>query len=76
MVAGSAATIALLKGEEEGLKWLEDFGCPYLAIDQGGQMVTGVGFNSGARGLEYVGEPLKGPLNEQRTGFFDVKVSQ
>ena len=26
VVAGSAATIALLKGEEEGLKWLEDFG--------------------------------------------------
>ena len=76
VVAGSAATIALLKGEKEGLKWLEDFGCPYLAIDQGGQMVSGVGFNSGARGSEYVGEPLKGPLNEQRTGFFDVKVSQ
>jgi len=76
VVAGSAATIALLKGEEEGLKWLEDFGCPYLAIDQGGQMVSGVGFNSGARGLEYEGEPMKGPLNEQRTGFFDVKVSQ
>lgn len=36
VVAGSATTIAMLKGHE-GLAWLEALGLPYLAIDRDGQ---------------------------------------
>ena len=35
LIAGSATTIAMLKGEQ-GLGWLESLGLPYLAIDQKG----------------------------------------
>jgi len=35
LIAGSATTIAMLKGEQ-GLEWLESLGLPYLAIDQSG----------------------------------------
>ena len=35
LIAGSATTIAMLKGEQ-GLAWLELLGLPYLAIDQNG----------------------------------------
>ena len=35
LIAGSATTIAMLKGEQ-GLAWLESLGLPYLAIDQSG----------------------------------------
>jgi len=34
VMAGTIATTAMLKGEEEGLYWLDDIGCQYLAIDQ------------------------------------------
>ena len=36
MVAGSLATIAMLKGDGEGDKWLQDVGCNYLTVDQSG----------------------------------------
>ena len=36
MVAGAAATIALLKGQE-GLVWLENANLPYLALDHSGK---------------------------------------
>jgi FAD:protein FMN transferase len=35
LIAGSATTVAMLKGEE-GLEWLESLGLPFLAIDQNG----------------------------------------
>lgn len=34
LVAGTATTIAMLKGCDEGLAWLNELGLPYLAIDQ------------------------------------------
>jgi thiamine biosynthesis lipoprotein len=33
LVAGSSATIAMLKPAEEGLEWLAELGLPWLAID-------------------------------------------
>jgi thiamine biosynthesis lipoprotein len=36
LIAGTATTIAMLKGESEGLKWLQQLGLPYLCIDPGG----------------------------------------
>lgn len=38
LLAGSATTIALLKGETEGREWLEDLACPYLAVTASGEM--------------------------------------
>ena len=38
LVAGSAATVALLKAEQEGLAWLEGFGLPWLAVDRAMQV--------------------------------------
>ena len=37
LVAGSATTIAMLKGKTAGLAWLEALGLPYLAVDSGGR---------------------------------------
>ncbi|XOV81280.1 MAG: FAD:protein FMN transferase [Aestuariibacter sp.] len=34
VVAGTLATIAMLKGEQAGIEWLASTGVPYLAIDQ------------------------------------------
>jgi thiamine biosynthesis lipoprotein len=33
LVAGSAATVAMLKPETQGLEWLESLGLPWLAVD-------------------------------------------
>ena len=33
LVAGSSATIAMLKPEREALSWLDDLGLPWLAVD-------------------------------------------
>lgn len=38
LLAGSATTIALLKGEARGLEWLNDIACPYLAVTAGGEV--------------------------------------
>ena len=43
VVAGSIATIALLKGQTNGLKWLETLGCDFLAIDSDGQCFSRAG---------------------------------
>ncbi|MEK9648719.1 MAG: FAD:protein FMN transferase, partial [Gammaproteobacteria bacterium] len=37
VVAGSAASIAVMKGDE-GVAWLKELGLPYLCIDQAGQV--------------------------------------
>jgi thiamine biosynthesis lipoprotein len=37
LVAGSVTTIAMLKGEREGLAWLKSSGCKFLAVDATGQ---------------------------------------
>lgn len=37
LVAGSAASIAVLKGDE-GVAWLKELGLPYLCVDQAGQV--------------------------------------
>ena len=34
VVAGTASTIAMLKGEKEGIQWLEELGLPYISMDQ------------------------------------------
>jgi len=34
LVAGTATTVAMLKGEKDGLQWLEELGLPYFAIDR------------------------------------------
>ncbi len=34
IVAGTLATITMLKGEEEGKKWIAETGAPYVTIDQ------------------------------------------
>lgn len=39
-LAGSATTIALLKGEPQGLDWLKDMACPYLAVTSSGEVRT------------------------------------
>lgn len=36
MVAGTATTIAMLKGPRRGLEWLESLGLPFLAVDAAG----------------------------------------
>ncbi|MBZ0090900.1 MAG: FAD:protein FMN transferase, partial [Sulfuricellaceae bacterium] len=38
LVAGSVSTIAMLKGEKEGLLWLETVGLPWLAVSAGGEI--------------------------------------
>ena len=40
VVAGSIATIALLKGQAAGLRWLRALECPFLAIDASGKFCT------------------------------------
>lgn len=40
LVAGSATTIAMLKGREEGLPWLEGLGLPFLAVLDDGRIVN------------------------------------
>lgn len=40
VVAGSIATIALLKGQADGLAWLWTLECDFLAIDASGQFFT------------------------------------
>ncbi len=39
LVAGSASTIAMLKGEEEGLAWLELLGLSFLCVRGNGEIV-------------------------------------
>ncbi len=73
VVAGSAATIALLKGEAEGLKWLEALGCPYLAIGKTGQVMKGEGKDS----EKIVSSETSGATaNLQFKGFFNVKANR
>jgi len=38
LIAGTATTIAMLKGESAGLEWLQQLGLPYLCIDARGRM--------------------------------------
>ena len=38
LVAGSAATIAMLHGDAEGLRWLDDLGLPFFAIGPEGRV--------------------------------------
>jgi thiamine biosynthesis lipoprotein len=40
LVAGSATTIAMLKGRAEGLAWLDALGVPYLAVLEDGGIVN------------------------------------
>jgi thiamine biosynthesis lipoprotein len=39
LVAGSATTIAMLKGEREGLEWLDMLGLSYLCVTESGAVV-------------------------------------
>ena len=39
LIAGSATTIAMLKGREEGLAWLEELGLAHLAVAEDGTVV-------------------------------------
>jgi len=41
MVAGSATTIAMLKGEREGISWLRELGLRYLAVTEDGRVLEG-----------------------------------
>ncbi len=41
LVAGSAATLAMLKPEEEALIWLAGLGLPWVAVDQRGRCHSG-----------------------------------
>lgn len=38
LIAGTASTIAMLKGAEAGVRWLDELGLPYLALDAQGRM--------------------------------------
>jgi thiamine biosynthesis lipoprotein len=40
LVAGSATTIAMLKGRDAGLAWLESLGLPFLAVLDDGTLVN------------------------------------
>jgi thiamine biosynthesis lipoprotein len=42
LVAGSATTIAMLKGREEGLAWLRSLGLAYLAVLDDGSVVSAI----------------------------------
>lgn len=39
LIAGSAATIAMLKGDEGGVDWLDELGLPYLHVSRGGAVL-------------------------------------
>jgi thiamine biosynthesis lipoprotein len=41
LIAGSASTIAMLKGETDGLEWLEMLGLSYLCVRAKGEVVDG-----------------------------------
>jgi thiamine biosynthesis lipoprotein len=41
LVAGSATTIAMLKGAGEGLRWLRELAIPHLCVLAGGEVVDG-----------------------------------
>ena len=41
LVAGSATTIAMLKGADEGLRWLRELAIPHLCVLEGGAVVDG-----------------------------------
>ena len=41
LIAGSASTIAMLKGEREGLEWLEMLGLSHLCVRASGEVVDG-----------------------------------
>jgi thiamine biosynthesis lipoprotein len=43
LVAGSASTIAMLKGEREGLAWLQASGARYLCVGASGDLHDGTG---------------------------------
>jgi len=43
LVAGSATTVAMLKGEREGLAWLDALGLPYLCATGSGEVVERFG---------------------------------
>ena len=40
LIAGSATTIAMLKGPRDGLEWLDSLGLPYLCVLEGGEVVN------------------------------------
>jgi FAD:protein FMN transferase len=40
LVAGSASTIAMLKGADAGLAWLRSLGLPFLCVVEGGRVVN------------------------------------
>lgn len=40
LVAGSASTIAMLKGADEGLAWLRALGLPFFCVLEGGRIVN------------------------------------
>jgi len=40
LVAGSAATIAMLRGEENSVDWLDELGLPYLHVSGGGTVLV------------------------------------
>ena len=41
LIAGSASTIAMLKGEDEGLEWLRMLGLSHLCVRANGEIVDG-----------------------------------
>ncbi|MGJ8680099.1 FAD:protein FMN transferase [Paraglaciecola sp.] len=41
VIAGTLATVAMLKGEVPGQKWLKQVGCNYLTIDSKGELSLG-----------------------------------
>ncbi|MGZ5571749.1 MAG: FAD:protein FMN transferase [Usitatibacter sp.] len=40
LVAGSASTIAMLKGAQDGLAWLRSLGLPFLCVLEGGRIIN------------------------------------
>ena len=52
LVAGSITTIAMLKGEEAGRKWLMDNGCRYLAVDAAARISSSERFGGTGRAAE------------------------
>src|SRR5476649_2805543 len=43
LIAGSASTIAMLKGEDEGLAWLDELGLSHLCVRANGEVVDRFG---------------------------------
>jgi len=39
LIAGSAATIAMLKGDKASVEWLDELGLPYLQVSHGGTVL-------------------------------------